>query len=405
MILSVRFYLLLLPLCLVLLGAEMPRTGPYAAGTAPDAAEQAEFKARIDAIFNDINISRTIAVYERWTELESERGWVDSTLRYLDTFHAYTTQKVHVVSANIDRELSSYVDDENGTESNVRGTPREGNISESMSDYFNRLFRDETYLYSSEASFMIVRIGTERNQREGSTFLNEIKFAISLPFTENKFQIFVGDPLRDENQEVVDDEGRIDSTTAVGARYFLPEFADNLKTDLSAGFRGLSNPFTRLRIEYPYNYYDWLFRPVQYVEYSVKREFYEETDLYIDRRISSQEMVRLQLQRSTETQTVGMQYATVLSYFDTLKYNTGFRTYFGLYGETILNGERYLGSPYDIDPHSGVYRYSLGGSWKTAFLRKWLFFEIEPRIDWDMVYAWKSNIVTRYWFEIYFGDM
>lgn len=402
MIRSVRFCLLLLPLSALLLFGENRLPGPW---EPPSDAEQAEMARQIDSIFNDINISRTFSVNDRWKSLMQEQSWIDSALGYVDTFHSYTTFKVHVVSANIDREIGGIVADKNTTTESWRKTPREGNVSEGMSEYFSRLFRDETYLYSSEASFMILRVGTERNQREGASFLNEIKFAISLPFTEDKFQIFVGDPLRQENQDVVDDQGNIDSTTAVGARYFLPEFTEDLKTDVSAGFRGLANPFTRLRIEYPFNYYDWLMRPVQYVEYSVKREFYEETDFYFDRRISKHEMVRLQLQRSTETQKLGMQYASVLSYFDTLKYNTGFRTYFGLYGETVVNGDRYEDSMYDVDPHSGIYRYTLGGSWKTSFLRKWLFFEIEPRIDWDMVYAWKSNIVTRYWLEIYFGDM
>lgn len=358
-----------------------------------------------DAMVYDINIEKAINITAYKFEMENEKSWFESGMGYLDDFHAGMTQTVHVFSANADRQLASWAGDENGTK-HPRETPRDGNASEGLSNYFNRLFRDDIYLYSSEASYLIVRLGLETNKEEGPKFLNEIKFAISLPFTERHLQLFIGDPLQDEDKQVFDDKGNVDDTTTVGARYFVPEVFDNLKFDISAGLRGIGNPFVQPRIEYPMNFYDWLIRPVQYAEYSVKREFYEETDLYFDRRIAGSEMVRLLLRRSTETQKVGMQYFATLSYFNTVKYNVGFRTYISLAGETKLNEGRYENPRYDdVDPHTGVYRYTVGGSWKSSFLRKWLFFELEPRVDFDMLYNWRPNYVVRYWLEFYFGDM
>ncbi|HHH73005.1 MAG TPA: hypothetical protein ENL04_04190 [Sulfuricurvum sp.] len=352
-----------------------------------------------------IDIKKAMAITKYKFEMEDERSWLESGMGYLDDFHAGMTHTVHVFSSNADRQLASWAGDENVTKAS-RGTPRDGNVSEELSDYFNKLFRDDTYLYSSEASYLILRLGTETNKEEGAKFLNEIKFAISLPFTERHLQLFIGDPLKDENKQVFDNQGNVDDTTTVGARYFIPEFVDNLKFDVSAGFRGLTNPFVQPRVEYPMNFYDWLIRPVQYAEYSVKREFYEETDLYFDRRIAAAELVRLFLKRSTETQKKGMQYDASISYFNTVKYNVGFRTYVSLSGETTLNEGRYENPRYDdVDPHSGVNRYSLGASWKSSFLRKWLFFELEPRVDFDMLYNWRPNYVVRYWLEFYFGDI
>jgi len=389
--------LFLLPLAVFLLAQEEADAFPSVFDALPP-------ECNCSVIIGEVDVSRAIAITEMKFHLQEEEGWFESTMGYLDVFHASLTQTVHVFSANTDRQLASWSGDENATRT-PRATPREGNASEGMSAYFDRLFHDDTYLYSSEASYLILRLGLETNKEKGPSFLNELRFAISLPHTQKQLQIFIGDPLEDENKQIVNDAGRINETTAVGARYFVPEFIDNLRTDLSAGFRGINNPFVQGRVEYPINFYDWLIRPVQYVEYSVKRKFYEESDLYFDRRISQQEMVRLQLQRSTETKKVGMQYSAALSYFNTLRFSTGFRTFVGLSGETTINEGRYADPHYDdVDPKVGVYRYSVGGSWKASFLRPWLFYEIEPRVDYDMLYNWRPNYVVRYWFEIYFGD-
>lgn len=379
----------------------------YEARFGPVAYDAAVMDINCSRLIGDVNVTRTIAVTQRLRGIKATNDWLENGVGYLDDLHAGITQTVHVFSANADRQIASYVEDENATQHADRPAPsREGNASEGMSAYFNRLFRDDTYLYSAEASYLIVRMGIETNKEEGGSFLNEVKFALSLPFTEKTLQIFIGDPLADEDKTIVDDEGRVDETTTVGARYFVPEFIEDLKTDVSAGLRGIANPFVQMRIEYPMNFYDWLIRPVQYVEYSITREFYEESDLFVDRRVSRSEMVRLLLKRSSETQKVGMQYATSLAYFNTLKYNVGFRTFVSMTGETKLNGDRYIPPRYgDVDPHTGVYRYSFGGSWKQSFARRWLFYEIEPRVDYDMLYAWRPNYVVRYWLEFFFGEM
>ena len=358
------------------------------------------------ALIDDINVTRAIAVTEIKFRLQDEESWYQVGMEYVDSFHAGVTQTVHVFSANADRQLAIWTGDKNLPKPVDRTPPREGNASEGMSDYFSWLFHDDTYLYSTEASYMILRVGFETNKEAGPKFLNDIKLAISLPHTQNHLQLYIGDPLADQDKNVVDNQGNVDSTTTVGARYYIPELIHKLKTDVSAGFRGIANPFTQVRFGYPVNFYDWRIRPVQYVDYSVKRRFYEETDLYFDRRISRREMVRLQLQRSTQTQKAGMAYNASLSYFNTLRFGTGFRTFVSMSGETVLDEGRYADPHYDdVDPHVGIYLYSIGARWKESFLRDWLFYEIDSRIDYDMLYNWRPNYVNQFWIEFYFGDV
>lgn len=364
----------------------------------------ADYEINCSMLVREVNVTRAIGITQNKFELQNARDWWDSGMGHVDDFHAGMTQTVHVFSASADCRLASWAGDENATKP-ARGTPRDGNISAGMSDYFNRLFLNDDFLSSTESSYLLISLGLETNKMKGPSFLNKVKFALSLPLTQRHLQLFVGDPLNDEDKGVVDEEGNVDQETAVGARYFMPEFFDDFKTSVSAGLRGIANPFVQARLEYPVNYYDWLIRPVQYFDYSLEREFYEESRLYFDRRISRTEMVRLLLKRTTQTQKVGMKYTAQISYLNTLKRGVGFRTYVSMTGNTELDEARYEDPPYrDVDPHAGVYLYSVGGSWKQSFLRRWLFYEIGPRVDFDMLYAWRPNYVVRYWIDIYFGD-
>ena len=355
-------------------------------------------------VINDINVSRSIELTQLKLYFQQSEGFFEGWMEQMDTYHAEFSQMVHLFGATADHRLAVWTGDEAAKAKSAK-PPEDGNASESMSAYFDRLFFDKTYLYSQEASYLILRGGYEVNQKEGNKFLNQVKAAISLPNTQKHLQLFVGDPLSDsEDKQFVNEQGKVDTATGVGARYFIPDFVKDLHTSLSAGFRGILNPFVQLRVEYPMNFFDWLIRPVQYVEYSVDSEFYEETDLYFDRRISKSEMVRLQLQRSTETQKLGMDYGASLTYYNTPRYDTAFRTYVSMSGHTEvedINTSTLPEGTYEITP--GVYVYSIGVGWKQSFLRKWLFYEINPRVDFGMQYNWQPNYVTQFWLDIYFG--
>ncbi len=357
------------------------------------------------AMVDNINVSAAIVTTQIKFALQDGTSWVQSGLESMDSYHAWLTQMVQVFSSNADVQLASWTGDEKAKEK-PRGTPRDGNISEGMADYFDRLFHDRTYLTSTESSYLIIRGGVETNKELGPSFLNNVKFAISLPKTQKHLQLFVGDPLENQDQKTVNNQGQVNQNTAVGVRYFVPDsVAKYLKTSLSGGFRGLTNPYVQLRFEYPVNFYDWLIRPIQYFDYSVKRAFFEQTELLFDRRISKKEMIRLQLQRSTEDKLPGMAYGASLSYFNTLRHGTGFRTFVSLAGQTVLHESPDAVYRYD-DVHMGpgVTIYTVGASWKASFLRKWLFYEIDSRVDFQMLYNWRPNYVNQFWLEVYFGD-
>ena len=355
------------------------------------------------ALINDINVTRAIAVTQKKFQLQDAESWYQKGMGYVDTFHAGVTQTVHVFSANADHQLAIWTGEENQTKPSARTPPREGNASAGLSAYFDRLFFDNTYLYSQEASYLILRAGYEVNKEAGNKFLNQIRMAISLPKTQKHLQLFIGDPLADNNKQTVNEQGQVDSATGVGARYFIPDAIKNLHATFSGGFRGLLDPFVQFRVDYPINFYDWLIRPVQYFEYSVKREFYEESDLYFDRRISRQEMIRLRLERSTETKKVGMGYSTSLTYYNTPRYDTAFQTYVSMAGRTQVEDTNTTDTQNGVVMTPGIYSYSVGAGWKQSFLRRWLYYEINPSVNFDMQYEWRPNYVVDFWIDVYFG--
>lgn len=356
---------------------------------------------RIDSALNRPNVSNVIRMQQWARAYRQGLPWYETTADYIDSFHLYTSNAVNFLAGSLDNELDIAVNE------TLESEPKknDSNISERMSDYFNKFFRESTYLYGSNESYLMVRLGAEGNLLANSiTPVTDVKISLKLPHTQNRLHLFVGDPFKTKEEErIVNDQGEVDSRTAVGVAYYLPTIIEDFDINIFGGFRGLTNPFIQGRAEYPVNLYDWLIRPVQSVEYSVDRQFYEQTQLYFDRRISPTEMVRLQLQRQTETEVAGMNYQGILGYYLSFSSHAGFSVSTSAGGATVVDPDRYSGS--SANPHAGVYLYTLGGVWKASFWRKWLFYELSPRIEWDMYYTWQPNYIADLTLEIYFGGI
>lgn len=102
------------------------------------------------ALVNEVNVHRAISIYEWQTRLDGKKGWLESGMEYVDAFHADVTQKVHVLSANADVQILSWSGGK--TKKKRHRIPRDGNASEGISGYFNRLFHDDTFLSGTHHS-------------------------------------------------------------------------------------------------------------------------------------------------------------------------------------------------------------------------------------------------------------
>ncbi len=337
----------------------------------------------------------------------SQKMYIDSITESLDEMHSYVTHKVKVVSSNADEQVTDWAYALDGNESTQGKKTKkskkkeENNASTSMSDYFSDFFKDETFLNANNESYLRIRLGPEFNQKDSNKWDMSFSFNINLPHTEDSLKLFIGEDVdADLNDKVPDPEAK---NPSVGVQYFIPDFVKGLKTDFRLGITGV-NPFVNAQFQYPFNFYDWRLRPVEEMRYSLEDEFEEETRMYFDRRISSTEMLRLFLKRQSETQKFGQRYSAQISYFNTLAYQEGFNNYIAVSGDSeyFKNHPNYIPDGYE---HTGIDNYRVGTVWKEQFFRKWLFYELEPIVEWDRRYYYDVNYIVKATLELWFGDI
>ncbi|MEA3522288.1 MAG: hypothetical protein U9R50_04885 [Campylobacterota bacterium] len=334
----------------------------------------------------------------------SQKLYIDHFADGVDSMHTYVSRKVKVVSSNADKQVADWAyafDGNKSAQKRKTEKAKEDNASAAMSDYFSDFFKDETFLNANNQSYLRVRIGPEFNMREPHKWDMSISFNINLPYTEDSLKLFIGEDVdADLNDKTPDPQA---GDASIGVKYFIPEFVDNLKTDFSVGITGI-NPFVRGQVQYPFDLYDWRLRPVQKVQYSLEDEIEEETLMYFDRRISSSEMVRLFLKRESETEKEGQRYSAQISYFNTLEYDVGFNNYLAMSGDSqyFVNHPEYIPDGHE---HSGIDNYRVGMVWKAQFFREWLFYELEPIVEWDRRYYYKENYIFKAKLELWFGKI
>lgn len=319
-------------------------------------------------------------------------------IRGMDRFQHYLSHKVTVFSSNLDRRFSA-PDDEMPKQIAQYDNEHKSQATYTISKGFGAFFKDETFLDATNRSYVRLRGGYEYNQRGGNSYLHNITARIRLPRTEDRLQLFIGGEGKEES---VLSEGGVDNEhTDIGVKYFIPTLFKLLNASASVGFSGVDNPYVKGRLGYPFFFKAWLFRPVQQAMYSVENEFQEWTNFYFDKKTSQDAMFRLLLQRSTQSGIDGMNYMFQVSYFNTRRHGTGLNRYLSINGRTkdladpYANGEK---------PQEGVYSYAVGAIWRQKLGRDYLFYQLQPIVDFHEEYDYKANAIFKVTLECYFGN-
>jgi len=317
----------------------------------------------------------------------------------LDYIHSNISQKVLIFSSNLDHRVKTWVKNDN----NASSEEKEAYSLYSMVSLYDDFFKDTTYLSTTNRSYIRLRWGLEQNHEEGLNNINNIRVNLRLPKTEDALYIFIGDDEDDETKTFNNkDEER---QTSVGVKYVLDNL-DILNVSVFGGFRGVTNPFIKLRAQYPIAFKYILFRPIQYVEYAYEDEFREETRFYFDHRLQNKtDLIRLMLKRYTKTYLDGMNYSAQLSYLSTVKHSVGYQVYTSMQGQTQAQSSKPQNKKYNITPKAGIYNYKTGIVWKQQFFKKYLFYELQPFVEFDQQYDYNANYVFRANLELYFGDI
>lgn len=342
-------------------------------------------------------------------DLESVR--MDNSLAVLDsfeleTFQKYLSDKVIIFSSNLDRSFSSDPD-ENGSNRPVvfndkidKDTLDVNKAEETfaLSSVFDDFFKNETYLDITNRSYIKVHGGYEYNKRGDSDFLKSVSARIRLPKTQKKLQLFFGGESDEDNEQFT--LGHRDK--GIGLKYYLNSLSQGLFANAAIGMSGISNPYLKTHVQYPMYFQKWLFRPMQTVRYSRRDSFDEWTDFYVDRKISDSRMVRLLLQRSTNSEIKGMDYMSQISYLSAYGEDTSYSYYAGMNGRTKdLSNTSYKSG---LHPQEGIYSYTVGATWRKRLWKDYFFYQIDPILSFHEEYNYKPNYIFRVSIDIYFGN-
>ena len=363
------------------------------------------FSAAVENINSPEQNSNRIE-HEQEASLNEELS-IYKKLSSLDYMQGSISRKVLIFSSKLDHNLEKWLrDDTNASSKKVLKSIEEEKDAYrfySIVNLYDKFFKDETYLSSTNKSYLRIRFGIEENVKKEFSYLNNIRMRLRFPKTQESFHLIIGDDEDDDTDTIK--KNPQDISTSIGIQYFF-DTLDVFNANISGGFKGIDNPFIKYRMEYPIIFQQILFRPIQYFEYSREKRFKEETKFYFDYRLTDDnDLLRLSLSRSTQTYLRGIDYFTQLSYLNTIKHGIGFVIYTNLSGRTKLTGSEPINEEYDITPSTGVYDYRSGIIWKQQFFKKYLFYELHPSIQYAQEYDYNANYILRANLELYFGNI
>ncbi len=334
----------------------------------------------------------------------------------VDDFQNYISKKVLIFSSNLDRFFAESFEDENSSSAVQKIGYDESNSTDELfskpkfkkeenketyetATWFDEFFKDETYLDSTNKSYVRVRAGYVYDWR-GDPFLHHnISARIKLPRTKEKIQLYFSDDK--EEHFAPFDAARKSGGEGIGVKFFLPSIYGRLFSNASAGISGIDNPYLRTHMEYPIFLDDWLLRLSQNFKYSIERKFDEWSDLSLDRTLADKDLIRLFMQRSTNSEIEGMEYLLRLAYRNTLHPEIGTSYYVGFNGRTKdLTTAPY---PNALIPQEGVYEYVAGIIWRQQLYKKYLFYQLEPIASFHEQYDYRINYLLRFSVDLYFG--
>ena len=276
---------------------------------------------------------------------------------------------------------------------------RKGERTYLVSEWFDDKNINDSFLDRTNHSYVRLRGGYAYNYQGEDEYIYSITARIKIPRTREKLDLIIGDDTKNSSDLSLEGtEAERDNSIALGMNNVLG-LLDPVDTKLRLGFSGITNPYAKASFSYEALAGRWLIVPNQTFRYSAEEEFEEWTNLGFRRRIATQMMFSLLFQRSTVSNTDGMNYFVQPALDFTLGKYGNFTPYLGMYGRTKeqpTNADGYT-------PKRGAYRYAVGLNWSKQAKRKYIVYRLQPILSYDDQYAFKPNYFLKALLEFYFG--
>ena len=318
---------------------------------------------------------------------------------YVDKLHKKASRYVKKISIYADNTLVSmanYIDNKevNITKSSQSILKRDKSSVDSF--FLNNKFLDET-----DQSYVSVRPSAFFSSKEGNEFKIRISAHLALSKSKQRFKLFINDLDQDNLKKIIADNAADEKKApSVGINYFRPE-KYGIHSKYSLGLRGVY-PFVRARYNSEFHLSSWIIEPIQEFKYSIKDKFEEETQLFCDTKITNLSLFRLYLSRGTKADTPGMSYNAAVNLFYTPSENVGLSLSQYLNGSTKYRQVVYKDDTQILyEEYNGIYNYGTSLNIRQNFWRSWLFYEIEPGVNFHRLYDYKPNYTLRFLLDIF----
>jgi len=319
---------------------------------------------------------------------------------YIDSWHKEAATQVKQWSDYADYKLVDMADYIDGVEHNVSEPV---SIVQDNKDSVDAFFLNEKHLDETDSSYVSIRPDARFSSKEDEEFNFKVSAHLALSRSKKRFKLFINDLDQDNaNNIATDDQEK--SAPEIGLNYFAPE-TYNIKSKYSVGVRGIYT-FARARYSTEFHPGEWIIEPIQIFRYSLKDYFKEETQVFFDTKITNLSLFRIFLGRGTESSVPGMRYDGAISIFWTPKKKTGLSLTQSFNGSTkheYTQDENAI--PIVYEQMNGIYNYSTSLSWRQNFYRKWLFYELQPGVNFHKTYEYEPNYTLRVLLDIYIGNI
>lgn len=265
--------------------------------------------------------------------------------------------------------------------------------------WFDRFFGDER---EDDVASAFVRIipGAQYSDRDGAEYGARFKARVSLPglqqwFANERFDLVVDD-TGDDGDLVPGEAARPGPTpdlregTSAALRY-LVRLADQSRLDLDVGLRSEFRFFTRLRYSTSWQHSPLLLTRFTQSFYFLDGDGFGETSLIEVERILRNDTL---LRWSTQ--------ATVSESLNGLALREGVRFFHQINADRAISWG--VATTIHSDPVFQDMSYSTSVRYRQRFLRPWLFYEVEPYLDWVRADRFNTNPGIALRLELWFGD-
>ncbi|QOP43731.1 hypothetical protein FJR45_07110 [Sulfurimonas sediminis] len=297
---------------------------------------------------------------------------IDTNASYLDTAHKIISDKVTGYSDTLDQTISKLF------------------TGKKAQNAYDDFFKNEKYFNETEKSFVSVNLNTQfQSKYREKTTLN-INANIALQRTNQKLNLFVSGI--NENKKIIDKN----APTELGLNYFRAD-RYNIQSRYSIGVRGFY-PFIRARYYKIFAAKSWKIEPMQLFEYSSKDAFKESTFIYFDKTLADKSLLRVTLQRETQTKIKGMDYAVSTQYY----WNFYKKNILSI--SEILSGNTEYTTETSTRKYSGINNYATVLTFRKNIWKKWFFYQVSPSVNFHKENDYKANYAIAFLVNLYFGD-